>query len=218
MRWFFLTDGNEVRDPQMMAEFPGIIPVLAPKGPKHLSMSHGFSTILDLAACQREFEPFVILENDVKKYSNLTEIKNVPADADLIYIGITKWGMTTPDMYSGAEVLYVENYNESFVRVFNLTSMHGIMICSVRGLLAYQRAMSEAFFRNIPTDIPLAYVQPYLKVYALRRPMVYQAAAVGGHEADTKIELVDVKDNKITDENINSTYFTTRVISHRRPA
>ena len=71
MRYFFLTDGNDTRDPHMVQEFPGITPVLAPKGSKHLSMSHGFSTILDLACRQREFEPFVILENDVKKTNNL---------------------------------------------------------------------------------------------------------------------------------------------------
>lgn len=43
--------------------------------------------------------------------------------------------------------------------------------------------------------------------------MVVRAAAVGGHEADTKIELVDVKDNKITEANSNKTYFSTRIIS-----
>ena len=213
MRYFFLTDGNEVRDTHMKEEFPGITPVLAPKGPKHISMSHGFSTILDLASRQREFEPFVILENDAKKTDNFTENIEIPSDADLLFIGITRWGMRNPDMYSGDRVIYLKNVDEKFVKVFNLTSMHGIMICSIRGLLAYQRAMAEAFFRDIPTDIPLAYSQPFLNVYALRKPMVYQAAAVGGHETDTNIEFINTKDNLITEENTNKTYFTTRVFS-----
>lgn len=213
MRYFFLTDGNDIRDPHMVQEFPGITPVLAPKGSKHLSMSHGFSTILDLACRQREFEPFVILENDVKKTDNFTENLKVPSDADLVYIGITAWGLENKDAQSGNRILYLENYDENFVRIHNMVSMHGIMICSIRGLLAYQRAMVESFFRNMPTDIPMAHMQPFLNVYACRRPMVYQWASIGGEEQSTHIELVDTINNPVTTENINPNHFTTRIFS-----
>lgn len=215
MRYFFLTNGNEIRDRHMSKEFEdcNIKPVYAPRGGKHYSMSIGFSRILDLAA-HKDFEPFTIFENDIKKTNTFTQDLIVPPDADLVYVGISTWGMANSNIYSGQELLYFENYDENYIKIQNMVSMHGIMICSIRGLLAYQRAMMESLYEDIPTDIVMAHIQPFLNVYALRKPIVYQCELVGGIESATNIEIENVENNIITPENINITHLTARCMYH----
>jgi hypothetical protein len=49
--------------------------------------------------------------------------------------------------------------------------------------------MLEVYLSDKAWDIPLAYIQPFYNVYALRRPWVYQDSAYGGDEACTRITL-----------------------------
>ena len=41
------------------------------------------------------FEPFVLFEDDVKKYRDFPENIEIPDECDLLYIGLSKWGITT---------------------------------------------------------------------------------------------------------------------------
>ena len=49
----------------------------------------------------------------------------------------------------------------------------------------------ESYFKNKPSDIFYANMQPYINVYALKNPLVYQYSKIGGQEKGTKINYID---------------------------
>ena len=75
-----------------------------------------------------------------------------------------------------------------------MLSLHGILVCSIRGLLSLQKCFMESYFTNKAWDIFIAQIQPYLNVYALKIPLVYQYLKLGGEEKSTKIEYTKVCD------------------------
>lgn len=87
-----------------------------------------------------------------------------------------------------------------------MLSLHGIIICPARGLLAIQKCMLEGYFTDIIWDIFTAQIQPYYNVYALKKPLVYQDKTIGGQEEPTKIEYPEqLKEKLIDDSWINKT-------------
>ena len=81
-----------------------------------------------------------------------------------------------------------------------MLASHGIIVCSMRGLLTMQKCMFESFFKNVAWDIYLAQIQPYLNVYALKKPLVYQYMKIGGQEKETKIDYINKTDIEIPNE------------------
>lgn len=70
-------------------------PVILPN--KNKSGATGFSRILDLATYNQirnqPFQPFVIFEDDVKKYRKFPKTIEIPDDTDILYIGLSVFGM-----------------------------------------------------------------------------------------------------------------------------
>ena len=166
----------------------------------------GFSKILDLA-CQNQnrnkpFQPFAIFEDDVKKYREFPDTIEVPHDADILYIGLSSCGMNSERWCN--DVRY-KNINKDIIRVYNMLATHGMIIYSLRGLLAIQKCMLEGYFKGITWDIFTAQMQPHLNVYALKVPLVYQYYNIGGNQKDTKIQHDLNGDKPIPDSWINTT-------------
>jgi len=84
-----------------------------------------------------------------------------------------------------------------------MLSLHGIIVCSIRGLLTLQKCFLESYFKNIIWDTYTAQIQPYLNIYALKKPLVYQFGEIGGQEKPTKINYIDKSDIPISNEWIN---------------
>ena len=163
------------------------------------SMITGFSRILDLASQNQprdEFEPFVILEDDVTKTRDFPNNISVPLNADIVYIGLSTWGMINYDKNIGSNNSVVcTNYNSDLIKIYNMLSCHGMIICSIRGLLSIQKALFEAFYSGIIHDVFIAQIQPFLNVYALKKPFLYQTQSLGGQQESTQIssENFDIK-------------------------
>lgn len=163
----------------------------------------GWLRILDLASKEmsQNFHPFVIFEDDVKKYRKFPTSIEIPDNCDLLYIGLSKWGMT--DKCRGVDnsvcYNYIEN-NDDIIRIFNMLGSHGIIICSLRGMLTLQKCILEDFYRCRGWDMSLCNVQPYLNVYALKEPLVYQYGKLGGYEIQTNIDYNKLN-NKSLPEN-----------------
>lgn len=208
INYYFLTCDNQIRKNHIMEEFKEhnlieVNPIM--NIGKYRSGPTGFSKILDLA-CQNQdknkpFQPFVILEDDVKKYREFPENLNIPDDCDILYIGLSNWGMTYKRNVHNN--ISFTNIDENIVKIYNMLASHGMIICSIRGLLNIQKCMFEAYFNNKAWDYYTALIQPYLNVYALKEPLVYQYGEIGGEEKDTKINLINCKDKKINENWIN---------------
>jgi hypothetical protein len=93
------------------------------------------------------------------------------------------------------ESFHYSNYYESvdqypdIIRIKHMLASHGLMICSPLGAAALQRTMMETWFSERYWDVPMAYIQPYYNIYAVRQPVVYQNSQYGGYESCTRIEF-----------------------------
>jgi hypothetical protein len=139
----------------------------------------------DLQDESKNFEPFIILEDDVKKYREFPEYIEIPDDTDIFYIGLSKCGIFNEGVYNEIQC---SNINIDIIRIYNMLSSHGIIICSYYGLSIMQKCMLHATTYELPWDIDIALFQQKYNVYAFRIPLVYQYEKLGGNESATKIE------------------------------
>ena len=213
LKYYYLTvpKNNNIRKKHILEEFNElnlneVNPILASyfNHDKLLSKSQkqrksgitGWLKILDLASQEigEKFQPFVIFEDDVKKYRKFPDFIDIPDNCDLFYIGLSQYGMTNKKAGVNNSVCYndVCNYND-IIRIFNMLSTHGIIICSLRGMLTLQKCILEDFYKGQGWDISLCHIQHYLNVYALKEPLVYQYGKIGGVEVHTKINFEKLK-------------------------
>lgn len=225
-KYYFLTCNNAKRRAHMFCEFANynlteVNPVSIEIGiSKVQSGSSGFSRMLDLAVSQQDiklpFRPFILLEDDVKKYRELPDEIEIPDNSDLLYIGLSSWGMRNGPTGSNMDVCYshVKCYPE-LVRVYNMLSTHGFIVCSIRGLLTLQKCLCEDFYKKRGYDMSLAHIHPHINAYAYKIPMVYQYEPIGGQEKYTKIEITtdNDNDNDIPKEWINVTNMSYRTMN-----
>ncbi len=196
---FFLTcDLNGIRKKHIETEFKDmnngkgpefVLPILGIL--KCKSGVSGFIRMIEkglmLQKYDEPFKPFILIEDDASFFDD--EMRNeitLPDNADILYIGLSNCSMNS-------SVFHVSNYYETVdnevVRIKHMLASHGIMICSALGASALQRTMMENWFMCKPWDVPMAYIQPYYNVYALRKPLVYQDSKFGGEEGCTKVTL-----------------------------
>ena len=195
-KYYFLTCNNETRRAHFLQTFSDlditeVHPIIGIE--KTRSGVTGFSRILDLAIQNQDptkpFQPFGIFEDDVTKYREFPESVDIPDEADWLFLGLSYYGVN--DWATHCHDLFYQNCTENhdIVRMFNMLSLHGLMICSIRGLLALQKCMMESYFTGMIWDIYTGQIQPHYNVYAFRIPLVYQLGEIGGQEHATKIEL-----------------------------
>ena len=167
----------------------------------------GFSRMIDLGLRNQDrnkpFQPFILYEDDCSKYREYPEYIEVPDDSDFVYIGISIGCMR--DNEKDSIGVYFKIVNDEVVRIYNMLSMHGIMVCSASGALAIQKALLECYVKEIAWDIYVAYIQSYYNVYALKTPLVYQDSRYGGQESSTGFSIDLNYDIPIPKEYINTT-------------
>ena len=211
INYYFLTCNNPTRKEHILKEFKNyklteVNPIM--NIGKYKSTTTGFSRILDLV-CQNQdknkpFNPFVIFEDDVKKYREFPSEIEIPNDTDILYIGLSTWGMTNTQIGVNNAVRF-KNIDKDIIKVYNMLAFHGIIICSMRGLLAIQKCMLESYFKSVVYDIFTSQIQPYINAYALKIPLVYQNHCVGGRESATKINYDNIKEKELPNEWKNTT-------------
>ena len=209
LKYYFLTcDTNGIRKKHMIKEFKNyditeVNPILNIK--KNRSGATGFSKMIDLGLRNQDktkpFQPFVLFEDDVSKYREFPKYIEILNNTDILYIGLSIYGM---NKIKWCNNIYYSEINEDLIRIYNMLTLHGIIICSASGALAIQKCMMEAFFKDKIWDIFTAQIQPYYKVYALKEPLVYQDSEIGGQEKYTKISIKDCSKKDITNNNINT--------------
>ena len=196
-KYYFLTCNNETRRTHMLNEFKefDITEVNPITGiSKNMSGATGFSKIFDLACMRQDrtkpFQPFIFFEDDIKKFREFPDVVEIPDDTDLMHMGLSSWGMTDAAEGVNGSTCFetVESYPD-IVKINNMLALHGMIICSVRGLMALQKCMMEGYFKDIIWDIYTAQIQAHVHTYAFRIPLVYQYAPIGGQEVATKISI-----------------------------
>ena len=215
--FYYLTHRNPVRKNNIRSQFSKypeanlteINPAKINDLNKKQSGGTGFSRMID-AGCQKQdrnerFKPFVCLEDDVSLNRSLEELEQVdiPDDADLLYLGLSSFGLTKVTIDNGKGIKYkaksgkvcFSHINNDVVRIYNMLSLHAILVCSFYGALTLQKCLMEDFYKRRHYDWGIAQQQPYFKVYALRNPLFYQDSRVGGQEAATKFKFKTEEEN-----------------------
>ena len=210
IKHYFLTvDTNSIRKHHMREEFKEydlteVNPIL--NICKNKSGATGFSKMLDIGLRNQNralpFQPFVMYEDDCSKYREFPEYIEVPDNADLLYIGLSRCSMNNISDHSAN---YYTHITPEIIRIYNMLAMHGIIVCSASGALAIQKAVLEGYTKNIIWDIFVAYIQPYYNVYALKNPLVFQDGKYGGSEPWTKFSITSQNDCILPNEYINTT-------------
>ena len=195
-----------------------VMPILGIQ--KNKSGASGFFRMIEqglrMQSPNTPFRPFLLLEDDVtftkssEKPKERLETVDIPDNTDILYVGLSVCSMN-------AYMFHYANYYESVteypevVRVKHMLASHGIMVCSALGASVLQRTMLETFLSDRAWDIPMAYIQPFYNVYALRRPWVYQDSKYGGDEGCTRITL-EGPDNPMPDEWITKDLATIKML------
>jgi hypothetical protein len=154
----------------------------------------GVTSVMNLLKKRLEgsFRPFILLEDDCSATEWFRYIIPVPKDADAVYVGISAYGLH-PGMDEAIlriDAVPVPDYPE-LVRLFSMLSTHAVMYNTrawVENCIScYEKALDSE--RPESWDIPLARSQGRFNVYALRKPLFYQDARVGGQQDPTLICL-----------------------------
>jgi hypothetical protein len=192
-KYYFLTSSNEhnIRRTHFKNDFEGLditeINYLYDAS-KFKSMAIGYIKMLDQGLIDlkdQPFKPFILLEDDAKRNIR-PDYLDIPDNSDWLYVGISKCGLTENRGWNNCV-----NYNiidNTYIRVFNMLSTHGMMICSMRGANVLKEMLLNAYETNTPIDILFAEMQKNINAYALRKPLVYQYNKIGGCEFETNIE------------------------------
>lgn len=223
LKYYFLSCNNPKRVAHMNKEFSEYDITEVNPVPMNIGISKtqsgatGFCRMLDLAIRNQDktksFQPFVLLEDDIKKYRDFPSELDIPDNSDILYIGLSSWGMTNAKRGSNGTVCMSNVKNSPEVmKVYNMLSTHGFIVCSLTGLLTLQKCLLEDFYRNRGYDMTLAHIQPHINAYALKIPLVFQYYALGGKEIDTKFQIVLQEDKYIPKEWINNTNISYKTI------
>lgn len=194
INYYYLSNNNDERKNHIVEEFKDYNLIEVNSDPiynnsRYQSGASGFNNMLELGKKQQDesnnFEPFIILEDDIKKYKEFPEFIDIPDNTDLFYIGLSKCGIYYEGVFN---IVKYSNINMDIIQIYNMLSSHGIIICSYSGLSIIQNCILNAIKYNLPWDIELATIQKIYNIYAFRIPLIYQYEKLGGNEYATKIE------------------------------
>jgi hypothetical protein len=137
-----------------------------------------------------EFKPFICLEDDCNTTPWFRNTIAVPEDTDAVYLGISAYGLHPLTDRAILQIDCVPVDNDT-VRVFSMLSTHAIFFNTRRWVENCIKCFELALESDRPEswDIPLARSMKNFKVYALKQPLFYQDASVGGQQDPTLITI-----------------------------
>jgi len=139
-----------------------------------------------------EFKPFIYLEDDCNTTPWFRYCIDIPEDADSVYLGISKWSMHPH--YDKAIIAYQGgclNQYQDVVKLVNMLSNHAILFITREWTESCLNSYKKTATLVSPDsyDILQSRLMPSFNVYALKKPLFYQDAKLGGQEEPTLIQF-----------------------------
>jgi hypothetical protein len=137
-------------------------------------------------------EHVFIVEDDIEFFSDLNMIFEIPVNADAIYLGISGCNYNVEKQTNEIGVNF-EIINSKFARVLNMLSTHAILYLSQ----TYKSFIANSLkLTNTANDIEICKHQSKFNVYAMRKPICWQSAALNNNwewiEHITKVQINDI--------------------------
>jgi tetratricopeptide (TPR) repeat protein len=126
-------------------------------------------------------QPLLLLEDDVATEADANWTFAVPADADAVWVGISRYGKPI-----------VQPINPSLSRIERMFSTHAVLYLSKSYKEHAMHCAEQCNSCWLPFDIGLSFYQKDFNVYALNQPAFFQANGKGQHnfEALTRGSLL----------------------------
>ena len=166
--------------------------------------------------------PFIILEDDCEWFDVGVHVRReeieVPLDADAVFVGISIFGLNPITGYA-CMLLLGNEYNESCARVFNMLSAHALLILSTDYALSYYACVVEAATRiekgesQLICDMLSSRLGFTHSVYALKTPLFFQDATVGGEERPTRFVINESVRLSTPDQSLHQMFESTKPIA-----
>jgi len=136
-----------------------------------------------------QFEPVLMLEDDVNITDAYNDTITIPVNADCVFLGLSA-------CRSGAHPTWVE-IDERIVKITDMLSLHAYVITSERWLRVLLDCMAKTLENITYWDIPVAQQMKHYTIYGYKNPFFYQDSAVGGQQGPTKITFEDIRSSVI---------------------
>jgi hypothetical protein len=165
-------------------------------GPSDQSKTSCTKSLLSLfkKRLEGDFKPFILLEDDCSATEWFRHVIPVPKDTDAVYLGISAYGLhpMVDQAIPRIDAVPVQEFPE-LVKLRSMLSTHAILYNTRAWVENCISCYENALAPNAPGegswDIPLARSQGRFNVYALRKPLFYQDAKVGGQQEPTLISI-----------------------------
>lgn len=77
-------------------------------------------------------------------YREFPESVFIPINTDILYIGLSSWGIDQNDIGRPDLAYYTKLTDSNYthlVKIYNMLSTHGLLICSLKGLFTLQKCI-----------------------------------------------------------------------------
>ncbi len=153
-------------------------------------------TLTNITIFEKELKgdkPFLVIEDDCQVYHMHSKL-HIPDDADVVYLGVSDW--VYPHSYETLGKGYHIRPNgpgdstdctETMTRIRGFTGGHAILFLNREYIRQFCTRMRPLLPQTIAHDLVFATMHSSFNVYALKKPMYYQDASLGGQETVTKL-------------------------------
>ena len=128
--------------------------------------------------------PLLLLEDDVALEHGIELNFAVPADADAVWVGVSRYGKPK-----------IQPVNKQVSRISRMFSTHAVLYLSAAFKRHAIQCVEQCLDCHLPFDIALAFYQQDFNIYALNQPIFYQAAgadAAHHFEGLTRFSLAEL--------------------------
>jgi hypothetical protein len=141
--------------------------------------------------------PFIILEDDsafLHKYESI----EIPDNLDMLYLGVSLWSYPypvdtltlscRPNIVQNSTAT-IKSFDSNLTEVNGMTGAHAILYSSREFMRIFINKIDtiSKVIPDLPHDLLFSALHNSFNVYALKNPMFYQDASLGGQEAVTKL-------------------------------
>lgn len=146
----------------------------------------------------REIKPFLIVEDDVQVY-HIQRTIHLPSDTHMLYLGVAWWlypfspkTLHDPNRQRKFQIGpmrkdLVSSFDDHLCVVKGMMSAHAVLFISRSFIRSFIQNMKDLVHMSVPHDLLLASMQNEWKTLALKQPLFYQDATMGGQEGVTKL-------------------------------
>ena len=127
--------------------------------------------------------PFLVLEDDVEPAKFKSVIKDIPDNADALYLGNSIFGLWGP---RGEPRIAAEKISSDIYQIYNMLSAHAILYLDNEYVKFLAKATDFMVSLKDNQDKSRAHTMRYFNVYATNNPVFYQA---GKHEKVTNVSI-----------------------------